>query len=101
MLKWSAFPLKHATGNTMSEFIAENRGADAITRGAMHKGIGNFADGTILWMHPDGRRLSSKFHSVAGWLTDRIIVSDGELNRTLISPTGRFYKLRVCNTDLY
>lgn len=32
MLKWSAFPLKHATGNTMSEFIAENRGADAITR---------------------------------------------------------------------
>ncbi|EFN5253225.1 MFS transporter, partial [Escherichia coli] len=26
MLKWSAFPLKHATGNTMSEFIAENRG---------------------------------------------------------------------------
>lgn len=27
MLKWSAFPLKHATGNTMSEFIAENRGA--------------------------------------------------------------------------
>ncbi|ENB3583419.1 hypothetical protein ABHM18_001023 [Escherichia coli] len=30
MLKWSAFPLKHATGNTMSEFIAENRGADAI-----------------------------------------------------------------------
>lgn len=32
MLKWSAFPLKHATGNTMSEFIAENRGANAITR---------------------------------------------------------------------
>ncbi|CAD5488776.1 ribonucleoside transporter [Escherichia coli] len=32
MLKWSAFPLKHATGNAMSEFIAENRGADAITR---------------------------------------------------------------------
>ena len=32
MLKWSAFPLKHATGNTMSEFIAENRGADVITR---------------------------------------------------------------------
>lgn len=32
MLDWSAFPLKHATGNTMSEFIAENRGANAITR---------------------------------------------------------------------
>ncbi len=32
MLKWSAFPLKHATGNTMSEYIEENRGADAITR---------------------------------------------------------------------
>ncbi len=32
MLKWSAFPLRYATGNTMSEFIAENRGAVAITR---------------------------------------------------------------------
>lgn len=82
------------------EFYRDYPGSDAITRGAMHKGIGNFADGTILWLHPDGRRLSSKFHSVAGWLTDRIIISDGTLNRTLVSPTGRFYKLRVCNTDL-
>lgn len=31
-VKVVGFPLKHATGNTMSEFIAENRGADAITR---------------------------------------------------------------------
>lgn len=82
------------------EFYRDYPGSDAVTRGAMHKGIGNYDDGTIIWMHPDGRRLDSKYHKGAGWLTDRIIISDGTLNRTLVSPTGRFYKLRVCNTDL-
>ncbi len=81
-------------------FYRDYPGSDAVTRGAMHKGIGNYDDGTILWMHPDGRRLDSKYHKMAGWLTDRIIVSDGVYNRTLVSPAGRFYKLRVCNTEL-
>lgn len=81
-------------------FYRDYDGSDAVTRGAMHKGIGNFTDGTILWMHPDGRRVDSKYHKGAGWLTDRIVVSDGKYNRTLVSPTGRFYKLRVCNSEL-
>lgn len=80
-------------------FYRDYPGSDAVTRGAMHKGIGNFEDGTLTWMHPDGRRVDSKYHKMAGWLTDRIVVSDGILNRTLVSPTGRFYKLRVCNTS--
>lgn len=80
-------------------FESEYPGADAITRGVFHKGIGNFEDGTLTWLHPDGCKKDSRYHSGATWLTDRICVCRGGLTRVLVSPAGRFYKLRVCNTD--
>lgn len=59
------------------------------------KGVGNFPDGSIVYIYPDGEL---KAHTSKSMVFLRNV--DGVLTKeTLVSPTGHFYKVRVWSTD--
>ncbi|MBQ5973577.1 MAG: hypothetical protein IJL69_05185 [Oscillospiraceae bacterium] len=80
-------------------FSGEFPGSGTIARGVDHKGIGNYPDGSVVYLYPCGRPVRSRYHEDAGWLTDRVWLAENGAVRPLVSPTGLFYKLRVCRTD--
>ena len=84
---------------TKETFLVDYPGSDIIPCGVYHKGIGNDQDGSMAWLYPDGRLHDSKYHKNASWLTDRISFYNGIHLRVLVSRTGLFYKLRICNSD--
>ena len=75
-------------------FSTDYEGNGSLNRKAV-KGVGNFHDGSIVYIYPDG---ILKSHTSRSMVFLRTV--DGKLTpETLVSPTGHFYKVRVWSTD--
>ena len=75
-------------------FSTDYDGNGSLNRKAV-KGVGNFPDGSIVYIYPDGEL---KAHTSKSMVFLRNV--DGALTKeTLVSPTGHFYKVRVWSTD--
>ena len=75
-------------------FSTDYEGNGSLNRKAV-KGVGNFPDGSIVYIYPDGEL---KAHTSKSMVFLRMV--DGVLTKeTLVSPTGHFYKVRVWSTD--
>lgn len=71
-------------------FSTDYAGHESLDRGAI-KGVGNFPDGSIVYIYPDGAYKSWTSRS-AFFLRN----ADGAMfDETLVSKTGHFYKIRV------
>lgn len=76
------------------QFLTDYTGAAKITRKNV-KGIGNFADGSVVLITPDGG-----FKSWTGADIDFYILTGGEFSHTSVKSTdGGFYKVRVWNKN--
>ena len=75
-------------------FSTDYEGNGSLNRKTV-KGVGNFSDGSIVYIYPDGEL---KAHTSKSMVFLRMV--DGVLTKeTLVSPTGHFYKVRVWSTD--
>jgi len=70
-------------------FSTDYVGHESLDRGAI-KGVGNFDDGSIVYLFPDG--------AFKSWTTRSAVFLRGGEKLTLSSASGHFYKIRVWDT---
>lgn len=74
---------------TNKTFSTAYAGHESLDRGAI-KGVGNFEDGSLVYIFPDG--------AFKSWTSQSAIFLRGGEKLTLSSASGHFYKIRVWDT---
>ncbi|MBR6725544.1 MAG: hypothetical protein IKL81_00995, partial [Clostridia bacterium] len=74
---------------TNKTFSTAYAGNESLDRGAI-KGVGNFDDGSLVYIFPDG--------AFKSWTSQSVIFMRGGEKLTLSSVSGHFYKIRVWDT---
>lgn len=74
---------------TKKTFSTAYAGHESLDRGAI-KGVGNFEDGSLVYIFPDG--------AFKSWTSQSAIFLRGGEKLTLSSASGHFYKIRVWDT---
>ena len=76
---------------TTKEFVTDYEGSEILDRDNV-KGVGNFDDGSVVYIYPDGEYQS--------WTSKTVyLLKNGvEESISLVSEDGHFYKVRVWDT---